>query len=141
MLLEMPDVGEDRDFERPEDRGRPVELLPARYQCDLRAAQGRASERQRHGLVRRGRRLRRDPDSAAALDRWVALLTEAHGDRVLPIDRAIVEEWGRMNVPDPLPVVDGLLAATARILALTLVTRNVDDVVGAGVEVLDPFAQ
>lgn len=136
----MPDVGEDRDFERPEDRGRPVELLPARYQCDLRAAQGRASRRQRHGLVRRGRRLRRDPDSAA-LDRWVALLTGAHTDRVLPIDRAIGEAWGRMNVPDPLPVVDGLLAATARVLALTLVTRNIDVVVGAGVEVLDPFAQ
>ena len=46
-----------------------------------------------------------------------------------------------MNVPDPLPVVDGLLAATARVLALTLVTRNIDVVVGAGVEVLDPFAQ
>ena len=46
-----------------------------------------------------------------------------------------------MNVPDPLPVVDGLLLATARVLALTLVTRNIDDVVGAGVEALDPFAQ
>jgi hypothetical protein len=43
---------------------------------------------------------RRDPDSAAALDRWLALLCEAHEDRILPIDRAIAEEWGRMNVPD-----------------------------------------
>lgn len=46
----------------------------------------------------------------------------------------------RMNVPDPLPVVDGLLAATARVLGLTLVTRNVADLEGAGVELLDPFA-
>jgi toxin FitB len=83
---------------------------------------------------------RRDPDSAAALDRWLALLSEAHGNRILPIDRAIAEEWGRMNVPDPLPVVDGLLAATARILDLTLVTRNIADVQGTGVELLDPFA-
>jgi predicted nucleic acid-binding protein len=82
---------------------------------------------------------RRDPDSAAALDRWLALLSEAHADRILPIDRAITEEWGRMNAPDPLPVVDGLLAATARVLGLTLVTRNVADVEGAGVELLDPF--
>ena len=94
------------------------------------------------GEIRRGIESvrRRDPDSAAALDRWLALLSEAHGDRILPIDRAIAEEWGRMNAPDPLPVVDGLLAATARVLGLTLVTRNIADVEGAGVELLDPFA-
>jgi predicted nucleic acid-binding protein len=93
------------------------------------------------GEIRRGIESvrRRDPDSAAALDRWLALLSEAHGDRILPIDRVIAEEWGRMNVPDPLPVVDGLLAATARVLGLTLVTRNVADVKGTGVELLDPF--
>jgi predicted nucleic acid-binding protein len=94
------------------------------------------------GEIRRGIESvrRRDPDAAAALDRWLALLSEAHGDRILPIDRAIAEEWGRMNVPDPLPVVDGLLAATAQVLGLTLVTRNVADVEGIGVELFDPFA-
>jgi len=94
------------------------------------------------GEIRRGieSARRRDPDSAAALDRWMALLSEAHGERILPIDREIAEEWGRMNVPDPLPVVDGLLAATARVLDLTLVTRNVADVKGSGAELLDPFA-
>lgn len=90
------------------------------------------------GEIRRGIEnvRRRDADSAAALDRWLALLSEAHGDRILPIDRAIAEEWGRMNVPDPLPVIDGLLAATARVLGLTLVTRNIADVKGTGVELL-----
>jgi predicted nucleic acid-binding protein len=83
---------------------------------------------------------RRDPDSAATLDRWLASLSEAQGDRVLPIDDAITEEWGRMNVPDPLPVVDGLLAATARVLGLTLATRNVADVESTGVELINPFA-
>jgi toxin FitB len=94
------------------------------------------------GEIRRGVEnvRRRDPDSATALDRWLALLSEAHGDRILPVDRTIAEEWGRMNVPDPLPVVDGLLAATARVLGLTLVTRNIADVEGTGVELLDPFA-
>jgi toxin FitB len=93
------------------------------------------------GEIRRGIESvrRRDPDSAAALDRWLNLLGEAHGDRVVPVDRAIAEEWGRMNVPDPLPVVDGLLAATARVLGLTLVTCNAADVKGTGVELLDPF--
>ncbi len=93
------------------------------------------------GEIRRGIESvrRRDPDSATALDRWLALLSEAHGDRVLPVDRAIAEEWGRMNVPDPLPAIDGLLAATARVLGLTLVTHNVADVEDTGVDLVDPF--
>lgn len=87
------------------------------------------------GEIRRGVESvrRRDPDSAAALDSWLSRLSEIHHDRIVPVDRPIAEEWGRMNVPDPLPVVDGLLAATARILGLTLVTRNTTDVEGTGV--------
>jgi toxin FitB len=93
------------------------------------------------GEIRRGVESvrRRDPDSAAALDSWLARLSEAHRDRILPVDRAIAEEWGRMNAPDPLPVVDGLLAATAKIMRLTLVTRNIADVETTGVELLNPF--
>lgn len=93
------------------------------------------------GEVRRGIESvrRRDPDSAAALDSWLARLSEDHRDRILPVDRAISEEWGRMSVPDPLPVIDGLLAATAKVKGLTFATRNVADVKRAGVEILDPF--
>lgn len=93
------------------------------------------------GEIRRGVESvrRRDPDSASALDSWLSRLTETHRDRILLVDRAIAEEWGRMDVPDPLPVVDGLLAATARIVGLTLVTRNVADVESTGVETLNPF--
>ena len=94
------------------------------------------------GEIRRGVESlrRRDPDTAASLDSWLARLREAHGDRILPVDRAIAEEWGRMNVPNPLPVVDGLLAATARVMGLILVTRNIADVEATGVDLLDPFA-
>jgi toxin FitB len=94
------------------------------------------------GEIRRGVESvrRRDPDSAPALDSWLARLGEAYRDRILPVDRAIAEEWGRMNVPDPLPVVDGLLAATAKVAGLTLATRNVADVKAAGVELVDPFS-
>jgi predicted nucleic acid-binding protein len=93
------------------------------------------------GEIRRGIESvrRRDPDSALALDSWLARLSEDHHDRILPIDRAISEEWGRMSVPDPLPVIDGLLAATAKVKGLTFATRNVADVERAGVEILDPF--
>jgi toxin FitB len=93
------------------------------------------------GEIRRGIESirRRDPDAATALDSWLARVVEAHRDRIIGIDRAIAEEWGRLNVPDPLPVVDGLLAATAKVTGLTLATRNVSDVAGAGVEVFNPF--
>lgn len=93
------------------------------------------------GEIRRGVESvrRRDPDTARALDSWLARLSGVHRDRLLPIDRAIAEEWGKMNVPDPLPVIDGLLAATAKVLGLTLATRNVADVEGTGVELLNPF--
>jgi toxin FitB len=93
------------------------------------------------GEVRRGIESvrRRDPDSAVALDSWLARLGEDHRDRILLVERAISEEWGRMSVPDPLPVIDGLLAATAKVKGLTFATRNVADVEGAGVELLDPF--
>ena len=51
----------------------------------------------------------------------------------------VVDEWGRLDARGSLPVVDGLLAATARVHDLTLVTRNVKDVVRTGVDLLDPF--
>ena len=81
---------------------------------------------------------RRDAPSALALDHWLAGLTDGFADRILPVDRAVAEQWGRLNVPDPVPTVDGLLAATALVHGLTLVTRNTRDVVRTGVSVLDP---
>lgn len=93
------------------------------------------------GEIRRGIESvrRRDPDSAVALDSWLARLSEDHRDRILPVDRAISEEWGRLSVPDPLPVIDGLLAATAKVKGLKFATRNVADVESTGIEVVDPF--
>jgi predicted nucleic acid-binding protein len=93
------------------------------------------------GEIRRGidSIQRRDAGSAAILNGWLRSLVESFEDRVLPIDEAIAQEWGRMNVPDPLPVVDGLLAATAKVRRLTLVTRNAKHVARSGVNYLNPF--
>lgn len=93
------------------------------------------------GELRQGieRLRRRDPPAAAALDRWVHELVQRHADRTLQVDAEIAEQWGRINVPDTLPVVDGLLAATALVHSLTLVTRNVRDIARTGVRHLDPF--
>lgn len=94
------------------------------------------------GEIRRGVEgiRHRDPRAAATLDSWLGRISETHRERLLPIDRAVAEEWGRMNVPNPLPVVDGLLAATARVNGLTLATRNTADVARTGVEYVNPFA-
>jgi toxin FitB len=94
------------------------------------------------GEIRRGIESirRRDPKAAGALESWLGRVSEAHRDRVLPVDRPIADEWGRMNVSDPLPVVDGLLAATAKVAGLTLATRNVGDIAHTGVKFVDPFA-
>ncbi|MBK8458663.1 MAG: type II toxin-antitoxin system VapC family toxin [Phyllobacteriaceae bacterium] len=91
--------------------------------------------------IRRGIELKRrsDPVQALALDQWFATMRHGLGDRVLPIDEPIAEEWARLNVPDPLPFIDGLLAATARTRGLVLVTRNVVDMTRTGVALFDPF--
>ena len=83
---------------------------------------------------------RRDVPSALALEHWLAGITGGFADRILPVDQAVAEQWGRLNVPDPVPTVDGLLAATAMVHRLTLVTRNTRDVARTGVALLDPMA-
>jgi predicted nucleic acid-binding protein len=93
------------------------------------------------GEIRQGveRIRRRDAAAALALDSWLGRVVEAHRERLLPVDRLVAEEWGRMSVPDPLPVVDGLLAATAKVAGLTVATRNVADFARAGADFLNPF--
>jgi hypothetical protein len=93
------------------------------------------------GELRQGvERLRgRDPKTTLRLDRWLLALAADFADRILPIDARVAETWGRLNVPAPLPTIDGLLAATALVHDFTLVTRNVRDVQRTGVRCLNPF--
>lgn len=93
------------------------------------------------GEIRMGidRIKRRDPKSAAVLSRWLKGLVDNFQDRILPIDREIAEEWGRLNAQDPLPVIDSLLAATAKRHSLSLATRNVGDIARTGVDCVNPF--
>lgn len=82
---------------------------------------------------------RRDLAAADAIAGWLDSLVDDFADRILPVTLAIARRWGTIGVPDPVPVVDGLLAATALEHELTLATRNVANVVRTGVDVVNPF--
>ena len=93
------------------------------------------------GEIRNGiERIRpKDAAQANAIENWLITVDKAFGERILPVDRAVANEWGRLNASRPLPVIDGLLAATAKIHRMTLVTRNTADIVDLGVHILNPF--
>jgi len=93
------------------------------------------------GEIRQGvdRLARRDPAQAAVFEHWLKQLVAVYEDRIVPVTTEVAEVWGRLNLPDPVPVVDGLLAATALVRGWTLVTRNTADVASTGVRLLDPF--
>jgi predicted nucleic acid-binding protein len=81
----------------------------------------------------------KDNAQARAIENWLKAVDKAFGERILPIDRAVADEWGRLNASRPLPVIDGLLAATAKVHRMTLVTRNTAGIADLGVHILDPF--
>jgi len=61
--------------------------------------------------------------------------------RILPIDAAVADRWGRLiaRAGRPLPAIDSLLAATAALHGFSLVTRNLRDVQGLGVQLINPW--
>ncbi len=93
------------------------------------------------GELRRGteRLKRRDPEGAKVYEAWLDTVLNDYADRILPMDAQVAEEWGRMSVPDPVPIVDGLMAATAKVRGMTFVTHNSADVERTGVRLLNPF--
>lgn len=80
------------------------------------------------------------------LESWLKVdLRARFQDRILPVDEAIAERWGALSAiaaasGKPVPVIDGLLAATAMHHDLMLVTRNAPDVAGAAVPTLNPWS-
>jgi toxin FitB len=98
------------------------------------------------GEIRKGIVSLRDPSRRVALGAWLdSELAMRFLNRILPIDEAVADRWGRLSAQaeaakSPLPVIDGLLAATALQYNLTLVTRNVRDVAATGVPLFNPWA-
>lgn len=83
---------------------------------------------------------RRDPRQGAVLRTWLEQhVLSAFAGRLLPIDTAVVQRCAMLQVPDPRSERDALIAATALVHGMTLVTRNVADFERTGVPVLDPW--
>ena len=82
---------------------------------------------------------RHDPVAAQSLERWLDGITRWYQYRILPVTACLAERWGSFCVDQPLPIINGLLAATALHHDLVFVTRNVDDVARTGVRLLNPF--
>lgn len=83
---------------------------------------------------------RRDPSQGAVLRLWLnGQVIPAFNGRILDVDTAVAQRSARLHVPDPRPVRDGLIAATALVHGMTVVTRNVADFEPTGVPTLDPW--
>ena len=84
---------------------------------------------------------RRDPPQGSVLRTWLEdHVVPAFADRILPVDVPVARRSAALHVPDPRPVRDALIAATALVHGLTLVTRNVVDFEPTEVKVVDPWA-
>ena len=93
------------------------------------------------GEIRKGVERARpsDPAQARALEKWLTAVVASYAERILPIDQAVADEWGRMAAKRPVSTVDALLASTAKVHRMTLATRNVSDVADLGADLVNPF--
>ncbi|WP_018391526.1 type II toxin-antitoxin system VapC family toxin [Ancylobacter sp. FA202] len=93
------------------------------------------------GEIMRGIALKQmtDPRTAGHLAEWLRKLRHDHADRILPVTNAISVEWGRIAAIRPRGDIDGLIAATAIVHDLILVTRNVKDVEDTGASFINPW--
>lgn len=94
------------------------------------------------GELRRGLELirhRNDHSQAAQLEQWLESILADYQEAIIGIDADTAQLWGRLRVPHYEHELDKLIAATALLYDLTVVTRNVDDFAGTGAKLLNPF--
>jgi toxin FitB len=118
-------------------------------QCDARVRAWALSARHAQhwisvlslGEIRKGiERLRKkSPDQCPAFENWLSVIETRHAGNILPITDEIADQWGRLQARQSMPVIDSLLAATALVHQLILVTRNIADFSASGATLLNPF--
>jgi hypothetical protein len=95
------------------------------------------------GEIRQGiERIRfRDPVQAGVLEKWLRWIVAEFADRLLPVDEKVADQWGRLGLQQPVPILDAFLAATALVHGLTVVSRDEEDFRKTGVPVVNPFSK
>jgi predicted nucleic acid-binding protein len=92
------------------------------------------------GEIRKGIEAIKDDIKKNELINWLDFeLRPWFGNNIISIDQAIAERWGYITANTKVPAIDGLIAATAMVSNLTLITRNTKDFVIPGLEVINPF--
>ena len=97
------------------------------------------------GEITNGINLLGNTKKAKELSKWLDELVSSFGSRVLSVNTTVAECWGESlaacsRAGTPRPAIDALIAATAKVDNLILVTRNVRDMQGLGVKLLNPFS-
>lgn len=83
---------------------------------------------------------RRDPGQGALLRTWLdKYVLSEFVERVIPVDIPVARRCARLHVPDPLSERDAIIAATAVVHGMTVVTRNVSDFSASGVSAINPW--
>ena len=83
---------------------------------------------------------RKDPVQGALLRTWLTdHVLPAFNGRILAVDTAVAQRSAKLHVPDPRPIRDGLIAATALVHGMTIVTRNLVDFEPTGAITLNPW--
>ncbi len=83
---------------------------------------------------------RKDPAQGALLRTWLTHhVMTAFSGRILNVDAAVAQLSAQFHVPNPHSIRDGLIAATALVHHMTVVTRNVADFASTGVAIVNPF--
>ena len=95
------------------------------------------------GEIRQGiERIRlRDQPQARALEKWLRWISAEFVDRLLPVDEPVADQWGRLGLRQPVPLLDALLAATALVHDLVVVSRDEVGFRNTGARVLNPFSK
>ena len=95
------------------------------------------------GEIRQGiERIRlRDPAQSNVLEEWLLNLYAEIQDRLLPVDEQVADQWGRLGLRQPIPILDAFMAATAKLHDLTIVSRDVEGFQNTGMRLLNPFTK